>query len=658
MSFWSELNRRNVVRVGAAYAVGSWLIVQIAETIFPLFGFGSTPARITVIVLAIGFLPTLVFAWAFELTPEGLKREKDVERFKSVTKRTGKQLDRVIMIVLAVGVTYFAFDKFVLAERREAIIAEEARQEGRTEALDAKAVGRSIAVLAFTNRSSDPEDAYFADGLADELLSILVKVQELRVASRTSSFYFKDRNVAISEIASRLGVSTVLSGSVRREGERIRVTVTLDETLDDTVLWSRSFDRDINNLLDVQTEIAESVATAIVPVLSPESREIVATPPTTSFFAYDLYLKAREILREPSSRYNVANAVELLDEAIAEDPAFAQAWAGKCTARLIEYQFSRKTEDFENAEAACFRALTLGNAGFEVHVALGNLYRLSGQFEKSADELQEALKVVPNSAAAYVGLGMAYHGQEKVELAEQMFLRAEELESGYWFVHNELGIFYGREERFDESVSRFRRVIELTPESNIGYDNLAATLLNEGELESAKDVFEQVPAPTRWTFENRALVYYYLGEFDNAVADMKRAVELAPDHHKIWGDLADAYRHAGHNEGSRSAYEEAIRLARESLAVYPDDASTIARLATYLAYTGQAEAAEEEIQKVIDTGNGTVYYSAGRIRMHHGDMEAAYEFLRQSIDAGWPRSLIVRDPDLVARGGEERYGRL
>ena len=644
--------------VGTAYAVGAWLIVQIAETILPLFEFGPTLARNIVIVLAIGFIPTLVFAWAFELTPEGLKREKDVDRVQSISRRTGKQLDRVIMIVLALGVTYFAFDKFVLAERREALIAEEARQEGRTEALDARFVGRSVAVLAFTNRSSDPEDAYFADGLADELLSTLAKVQELRVASRTSSFYFKDKAVAISEIASRLGVSTVLSGSVRREGERIRVTVTLDETLDDTVLWSRSFDRDINSLLDVQTEIAESVATAIVPVLSPESREIVETPPTTSFSAYNLYLRAREILREPSSRDSVADAVELLDEAIAADAGFAQAWAGRCTARLLEYQFSRKNDDFENAEAACFRALTLGDASFEVHVALGNLYRLSGQFEKSADELQKALKLVPNSAAAYVGLGMAYHGQEKVELAEQMFLRAEELESTYWFVHSELGIFYGREGRFEESVSRFRRVIELTPESNIGYDNLAATLLNEGELEQAKEVFEQVPDPTRWTFENRALVYYYLGEFDDAVADMKRAVELAPDHHKTWGDLADAYRHAGQKEESRNAYEEAIRHARESLAVYPEEASTIARLATYLAYTGQPEAAEEEIQKVIDTGNGTVYYSAGRIRMHHGDMAAAYKFLRQSIDAGWPRSLVVRDPDLVARGGEERYGPL
>ena len=259
----SELKRRNVIRVGAAYLVAAWLVIQVAETIFPLFGFDDTPARIVVTVLAIGFLPALVFAWAFEVTPEGLKKEQDVDRQHSITHLTGKRLDRVIMIILVLGIAYFAFDRFVISDFREAKIAEQAREEGRTEALQESKVGNSIAVLSFANRSSDPDDAYFADGLADELLSVLAKVRELKVASRTSSFYFKDKNVRISEVASRLGVASVLSGSVRREGERIRVTVTLDEAAGDTVLWSDSYDREVKNLLDIQSDIARSVASAI-----------------------------------------------------------------------------------------------------------------------------------------------------------------------------------------------------------------------------------------------------------------------------------------------------------------------------------------------------------------------------------------------------------
>ncbi len=658
MSLLSELKRRNVIRVGAAYLVAAWLVIQVAETIFPLFGFDDTPARIVVTVLAIGFLPALVFAWAFELTPEGLKKEQDVDRQQSITHQTGKRLDRVIMIILALGIAFFAFDRFVISDNREAKIAEQAREEGRAEALKESKVGNSIAVLSFANRSSDPDDAYFADGLADELLSVLAKVRELKVASRTSSFYFKDKNVRISEVASRLGVASVLSGSVRREGERIRVTVTLDEAAGDSVLWSNSYDRDIKSLLDVQNEIAQSVASAIVPVLSLESQRLVRERPTEDFAAYDAYLQGRDLVRMPPSIATVERSIELFDQAISLDPEFAQAWAGRCSAYLSLYQFSRTNESFETAEVACHRALTLDDVVYEVRTALGNLYRLSGQFEKAIVEYKAGLEQVPGSAALHVGLGWSYYGEDQHEQAERMLLRAEELESGYWLVYNELGIFYGREGRFDESIERFRRVIELTPESNIGYDNLGNTLLSMGELEQARRVFEESPEPSRWTYENRALVNYYLGEFDDAIVDLERAIELAPENHKTWGDLADAYRHAGDSGKALDAYGKAIKLAEQALTIYPDDADTIAKVGLYLAYTGDADSARARIAEALPAGDAGVYYSAARVKMHHGEMQAAVELLRKTIEGGWSRSLVARDPDFVAAGGEERFGSL
>lgn len=644
--------------MGAAYLVAAWLVIQVAETIFPLFGFDDTPARIVVIVLAIGFLPALVFAWAFEVTPEGLKKEQDVDRQHSITHQTGKRLDRVIMIILVLGIAYFAFDRFVISDYREAKIAEQAREEGRTEALQESKVGNSIAVLSFANRSSDPDDAYFADGLADELLSVLAKVRELKVASRTSSFYFKDKNVRISEVASRLGVASVLSGSVRREGERIRVTVTLDEAAGDTVLWSDSYDREVKNLLDIQSDIARSVASAIVPVLSPESRQIVRQRPTESFAAYDAYLQGRDLLRMPSEVSTVERSIEFFDLAIGFDPGFAQAWAGRCSAFLSMYQLSRENVSFETAEAACQRALTLDGAAYEVRTALGNLYRLSGQFEKAIVEYEAGLAQMPNSAGLHIGLAWSYYGQNQPERAEQMFLRALDQESGYWLAHNESGIFYGREGRFDESIARFRRVIELTPESGVGYDNLGATLLNMGELEQARRVFEESPEPSRWTYENRGLVNYYLGDFDKAIDALRRAVELAPNNHKTWGDLADAYRHAGNADKARNAYEKAIELAEQALTIYPSDAQTIAKIGLYQAYTGDAESAQAKIGEAIRSGSSGVYYSAARVRMHYGDMEAAIALLRKAIEEGWSRSLVARDPDFVAAGGEERFGQL
>ena len=415
----SELKRRNVIRVGAAYLVAAWLVIQVAETMFPLFGFDDTPARIVVVVLAIGFLPALVFAWAFELTPEGLKKERYVDRQHSITRHTGKRLDRVIMIILALGITYFAFDRFVVSDYREAKIAEQAREEGRTQALKEFKVGNSIAILSFANRSSDPDDAYFADGLADELLTVLAKVRELKVASRTSSFYFKDKNVGISEIASRLGVASVLSGSVQREGKRIRVTVTLDEAAGNTVLWSDSYDREVKNLLDIQSEIARSVTSAIVPVLSPESRQVVRQRPTESFAAYDAYLQGRDFLRMPPDPSTVERSIEFFDKAISLDPGFAQAWAGRCSAFLSTYQLSRDNVSFETAEAACQRALTLDGAVYEVRTALGNLYRMSGQFDEAIVEYEAGLVQMPNSAGLHIGLAWSYYEENQLERAEQ-----------------------------------------------------------------------------------------------------------------------------------------------------------------------------------------------------------------------------------------------
>jgi hypothetical protein len=198
MSFFNELKRRNVFRVAAAYIVSAWLIIQVAETIFPLFGFSDTPARMVVILLAIGFPLFLIFSWVFEFTPEGLMLEKDVKREKGVKPKSGKKLDHIIIVLLAVALGYFAFDKFILDPARDDQIAQSARQEGRSEALVESFGDSSIAVLPFTNMSSDPEQEYFSDGISEELLNLLAKIPDLRVISRSSAFSFKGKDLRYS----------------------------------------------------------------------------------------------------------------------------------------------------------------------------------------------------------------------------------------------------------------------------------------------------------------------------------------------------------------------------------------------------------------------------------------------------------------------------
>ncbi|MBT8039573.1 MAG: hypothetical protein KJN78_04995, partial [Gammaproteobacteria bacterium] len=242
MTLFSELKRRNVFRVATAYVVAAWLLIQVVETILPAFGYGDFVLRLVVIVLVISFVPTLVCSWVFEITPEGLKREVDVVREESITRFTGKKIDRTIMVLLALALGYFAFDKFVLEPARVAEIVEETAQQARSEALVESYADQSIAVLPFVNMSGDPEQEYFSEGIAEELLNLLARIPELRVISRSSAFIFKGKDIDIPAIAEKLDVAHILQGSVRKAGDQVRITVQLIDAHTDTHLWSDSYD--------------------------------------------------------------------------------------------------------------------------------------------------------------------------------------------------------------------------------------------------------------------------------------------------------------------------------------------------------------------------------------------------------------------------------
>jgi len=305
MSLIRELRRRNVFRVAAAYVVASWLLIQVAETIFPLFGYGDTPARIVVVVLAIGLIPALIFAWAFELTPEGLKKESEVDRSQSIAPHTGKKLDRMIMVVLALALGYFAFDKFVLTPQREAAqqqqtveqlasATEQARQQGRTEALVESYGDQSIAVLPFTDMSSAKDQEYMSDGLAEELLNLLAKLPQLWVISRSSAFSFKGKDIAIPEIARQLNVAHILEGSVRKSGNTLRITAQLIEARSDTHLWSETWDRPLDDIFAIQDEIAATVVEQLKVTLLGAVPQVQETDPE----AYALNLQVRHLGRQ------------------------------------------------------------------------------------------------------------------------------------------------------------------------------------------------------------------------------------------------------------------------------------------------------------------------------------------------------------------------
>ena len=241
MGLIAELRRRNVIRMAGLYLVGGWLLVQVASTLFPAFGVPEGSLRAVVIVLALGFVPALVFAWVYELTPEGLKRDADVPPEASIAPQTGRRMDRMLIAALVLALVYFAFDKFVLAPQREAEQTSAARKAGRSEALVESYGEKSIAVLPFVNMSSDAGNEYFSDGLSEELLNLLAKLPELRVIGRTSSFQFKGRNEDLRVIGEKLNVAHILEGSMRKSGEKVRITAQLIKAADGSHLWSETY---------------------------------------------------------------------------------------------------------------------------------------------------------------------------------------------------------------------------------------------------------------------------------------------------------------------------------------------------------------------------------------------------------------------------------
>jgi len=266
MSFFKELQRRNVFKVAAAYLIVGWLIMQAGEVMSPALNLPGWVNSMLAFFLILGFPLAMFFAWAFEMTPEGLKKEKDVDRSKSMTSATGKKLNNTITVVLVLALGLFAFDKFVLDPDRDAeeiATAVQVATEQQAPVSDSAQADNSIAVLPFVNMSSDPEQECFSDGLSEELLNLLAKIPELRVAARTSSFSFKDQSIEIPEIASRLKVVHILEGSVRKSGNQIRITAQLIQADSGYHLWSKTYDRELDNIFQIQDEIAAAVVDAL-----------------------------------------------------------------------------------------------------------------------------------------------------------------------------------------------------------------------------------------------------------------------------------------------------------------------------------------------------------------------------------------------------------
>jgi len=513
MSLFEELKRRNVFRVAIAYLAGGWLLIQIVETIFPAFGLGDFAVRMTVIVFAIGLIPTLIIAWVFELTPEGLKKESDVDRSRSFKPRTAKKLDRIIMLVLALALGYFAFDKFVLDPARDAEIAQTAAKAGAEQALqkirDTNPSDHSIAVLPFVNMSDDASNEYFSEGLSEELLNLLARIPELRVAARTSSFSYKGKDTKIAQIGEELNVANILEGSVRKSGNQIRITAQLIKTRDGFHVWSQTYNRTLKDIFVTQDEIAAAVVRGLKVTLLGDLPEQRPTDPEV----YALYLQGN-YFSKLGGKENAQKALQALKQALAIDPEYAPAWSSLRFpySDLIQYAVLPRDEGIALAMQALDKALEIDDQLVSAWAGVAWAKRTYfWDWQGARDALEKALQLEPNNANTIGAAGAIASTFGELDKSIELFERNVESNPLSLSSLTALANRYFAVGRLDEARTTYESVVALNPEYRGVRFQIAATYLREGRPEEALAKLAGLPDGARFR-RIKAAALFDMGE--------------------------------------------------------------------------------------------------------------------------------------------------
>jgi TolB-like protein/Flp pilus assembly protein TadD len=484
-SFFAELKRRNVFRVSIAYGIMAWLLLQVVDIVASIINAPEWVSQSILLVLGIGFPIAIFFAWAFELTPDGIKREKDVDRTQSITNKTGRRLDYMIIGVLVIAVAWLGFDKLAL----------DSPQEPEETVADVIDEPPSIAVLPFTNMSADADSAYFSDGLADTLLHMLAQIKELRVAARTSSFQFRDQTMDVADIGEQLNVATLLEGSVQRSGDKIRITAQLIDVSNGYHLWSGNFDRELNDVFAIQDEIATEVVAALKLSLLGETAEALQEYSTENIEAYTQYLLAVNDY-ETNTYDSLTSALIRLQGVTELDPNYTAAYAmlARTYNNLYNTGAMGREEGIANARAAALRALELSPNSSMALSVLGVVELDDGNKEVAEQLLLKAIESGPNDTAALRNyafyLSTESRPEESIEFLRQVIQRDPLATRARSMLANNLI----RLRRFDEAIIVAARIQEINPQGPYGLAESAFANQMQGNWAAATQLWKQAAA--------------------------------------------------------------------------------------------------------------------------------------------------------------------
>ena len=508
---FAELKRRRVLRVIVLYAIAGWIVIEVSSTVLPNLNLPDWSVTLVTVLVALGFILAIMLAWAFDIGPGGIHRTAGISEEQGDTLNTQSEPESSASVP-SIDTTSDAADL------------------------------KSIAVLPFVNMSGDAENEYFSDGISEEILNLLVKLPKLRVASRTSSFAFKGKDFDIPDVAKRLNVGTVLEGSVRRAGDRVRITGQLIETATDSHLWSETYDREMKDVFAIQDDIAQSIVDALQMTLTPKDRRALQYVATSNPEAYDYYLKGRKFFYAMSSR-DFQHAIQMYDKAIELDPNYAIAFAGIADTYSQMYRFAdARAENAARALEASRKAVELDTDSAEAHASLGLSLFINDKYEEAERHFETAILLNPKLFESYFFYALSCKSQGNHEKAARLFIQASDVNPADYQSQSFLALSYTALDRAEEAekarlktVDLIERHLDMNPDDTRALYLGAANLSSLGEAQRAMDWANrslEVGNEEPLVLYNVACTCALLGETDRSLDLLEKAVNLG------WGDRA------------------------------------------------------------------------------------------------------------------------
>jgi TolB-like protein/Tfp pilus assembly protein PilF len=619
--FLSELKRRNVYKVAVAYVVVAWLLIQAGSILFPTFDAPAWAMKILVVLLVLGFAPVVIAAWAFEITPEGIKRESEVDPDRSIKHHTGRKIIAGTVIVAVIAAALLAFQLI----RRPPALGNE--PSGSILPM----VEKSVAVLPFQNLSSDKENAYFTDGVHDETLSHLARIADLKVISRTSVMHYKsDALRNLREIGQQLGVAHLLEGSVQRSGNKVRVIAQLIDSRNDAHLWAQTYDRDLADVFAIQSEIAKAIADQLQAKLSPSEKKAVEQPPTTNLAAFDLYSRAKSLLLTANFSATTdpdrLKAVELLDEAVKRDPSFFDAYCQLVYAH--GYLYATRGADHTPArlalaEAAMQAATRLRPDAAETHSARAQyLYFGLRDYPGALAELEIARRALPNDPRLFEWTGYILRRRGQQEEGLRNLESALKLDPRNFYTLQQIALSYQLLGRYAEAIAALDRALAIVPDNADTRANRAEWyVLWKADTRPLRQTIDAILAPGPSAIASPADIWFFCALAERDPAAVERALVALGDN-RCWNEgvisLSRSFgegllaRMTKDEAKARTAFEAARAQQEEIVQAQPDYGPALCVLGLIDAALGRRDLALDEGRRAIaltplekDVNNGS-----------------------------------------------------